>query len=153
MRLLTSCLTPCKAILFGTLLGLLPVLFTQTARAELVVVVSAKNPLTTLSEDQVASIFLGRSGYFSGSNDAAMPVDLPDDSPARSEFYRQVTGKSASQLKAYWSKLIFTGQAQPPREVADAAALKKLLDTRPAAIGYIDKNEVDASLKIVLTLH
>lgn len=135
-----------------TLIGASLGLFAQASMAELVVVVAAKNPLASLSEDQVANIFLGRSS-FSMSGEDAVPIDLADDSPARAEFYRQVAGKSGAQLKAYWSKLIFTGRAQPPREVADAAALKKLLESKPAAIGYLDKNDVDASVKVVLTLH
>ena len=137
-----------RVALIGASLGL----FAQGSMAELVVVVSAKNSLTGLSEDQVANIFMGRSS-FSMSGEDAVPIDLAEDSAARAEFYRQVTGKSSAQLKAYWSKLIFTGRAQPPREVTDAAALKKLLDSRPSAVGYLDKNDVDASVKVVLSLH
>lgn len=137
-----------RTALIATSLGL----FAQVSMAEMVVVVSAKNPLAALTEDQVANIFLGRTS-FSMSGEDAVPVDLGEETAARTEFYRQVTGKSGAQLKAYWSKLIFTGQAQPPREVTDPAALKKLLDSRPAAIGYMDKNDVDSSVKVVLTLH
>jgi ABC-type phosphate transport system substrate-binding protein len=137
-----------RATLIGTVLGL----SAQASMAELVVVVSAKNPLAALTENQVANIFLGRSS-FPMSGEDAVPVDLAEDSAVRAEFYRQVTGKSGAQLKAYWSKLIFTGRAQPPREVPDAAALKKLLDSKPAAVGYLDKNDVDASVKVVLPLH
>ncbi|MCY0389472.1 phosphate ABC transporter substrate-binding protein [Robbsia sp. Bb-Pol-6] len=118
------------------------------ARAELVVVVSEKNPLATLTEDQVADIFLGRTGYFPGGGPAT-PIDQSDDSPSRAEFYRTTTGKSPAQLKVYWSKLIFTGRGQPPREVGDAAAVKKLLIARPDTIGYIDSGEQDPRLKVI----
>ncbi|MGI4857349.1 MAG: phosphate ABC transporter substrate-binding protein [Janthinobacterium lividum] len=118
------------------------------ARAELVVVVSDKNPLATLTENQVADIFLGRTGYFPGGGPAT-PIDQPDDSPSRAEFYRVITGKSPAQLKVYWSKLIFTGRGQPPREVGDAAAVKKLLIARPDTIGYIDSSDQDPRLKVI----
>jgi ABC-type phosphate transport system substrate-binding protein len=126
-------------------------LFATEAMAEVVVVVSAKNTNSALSEAQVADIFLGRVSYFP-SGEEAVPVDLPDDSPLRSDFYRDCTGKSASQLRAYWTKLIFTGRAQPPRELPDAAAIKRFMQTRPSAIGYIDRKDVDASVKVVLSL-
>lgn len=136
-----------KAGLVGGLLGLV----TQASMAELVVVVSAKSPIVALTETQVADIFLDRTSYFP-SGDEAVPIDQSDDTASRIEFYKKVTGKSAPQLKAYWSKLIFTGRGQPPREVLDAAAMKKTLAAMPGSIGYIDKNEVDARVKTVLTL-
>jgi len=35
----------------------------------------------------------------------------------RDDFYNKVTGKSAAQMKAYWSKIIFTGKANHPRKL------------------------------------
>lgn len=137
-----------RVVLLGLVLGLTA----QASMAELVVVVSASNPLAELSRDQVADIFLGRSAYFPGGG-AAVPLDLAEDVASRAEFYRTITGKSAAQLKAYWSKLIFTGQGQPPRELPDAAAVKKAIVAKPDSIGYIDRSELDASVKAVLTPH
>ncbi len=120
--------------------------------AQLIVVVSNKSTLTALSEQQIADIFLGRAAYFPGGG-SAIPVDLPEDAAARSEFYRRITGKSSSQMKAYWSKLIFTGRGQPPREVQDPAAIKRALAETPNAIGYMDSRDIDASVKPLLTLN
>jgi hypothetical protein len=36
-----------------------------------------------------------------------------------------VTDKEASQAKALWSKLVFTGKATMPKEAANSAAVKK----------------------------
>jgi ABC-type phosphate transport system substrate-binding protein len=127
-------------------------LFASQAWAEIVVVVSAKNPVGALSEAQVADIFLGRTSAFP-SGQEAVPLDQPEDSLARAEFYSECMGKSSSQLRAYWSKLIFTGRGQPPREFADANAIKRYLQSRPSAIGYMDRQDVDASVKVVLSLH
>ena len=69
----------------------------------------------------------------------------------RDDFYNKVTGKSAAQMKAYWSKIIFTGKGQPPKEVADNAAVKKLVADSPSAIGYIDKSALDSSVKAVFS--
>ncbi|MGI4982266.1 MAG: phosphate ABC transporter substrate-binding protein [Janthinobacterium lividum] len=124
---------------------------TPAARTEILVVVSEKNPLATLTENQVADIFLGRTGYFPGGG-PAVPIDQPEDARSRAEFYGTVTGKSPAQLKAYWSKLIFTGRGQPPREVSDAAAVKKLLIARPDMIGYIDSSDQDPRLKVIRIL-
>jgi ABC-type phosphate transport system substrate-binding protein len=120
--------------------------------AELVVVVPAKSPVTALSENEVADIFLGRTSQVPGGG-TVVPIDLADDAATRGKFYRIVCGKSPAQLRAYWSKLVFTGSGQPPREVADVQALKKLIAGGTNAIAYIDSGQLDASVKAVLTLH
>ena len=112
------------------------------AMAEIVVVVNPKAAESSLTKDQVAQFFLGKST-------AMTPVDQPDGTPARTEFYKKVTDKDASQVKAVWSKLVFTGKATMPKEVGDSAAVKKAVAADPKGIGYIDKSAVDASVKVV----
>jgi ABC-type phosphate transport system substrate-binding protein len=119
------------------------------AAAEVVAVVSAKNPVTTLSKNQVVDIFLGRASRFP-SGSPAMAIDQVEGSAARDEFYLEFAGKSAAQLTAHWSKIIFTGRGHPPREVANSIEVKKHLVANPNAIGYIEKNLVDSSVKVLL---
>ena len=53
-----------------------------------------------------------------------------------------MAGKSPAQMKAYWSKIIFTGRGQPPKEVPNSAAVKKGIVENPAVIGYVELNMV-----------
>lgn len=112
--------------------------------AEVVVVVNPKNASGAMTSDQAAQFFLGKSTLMT-------PIDQPEGSPLRAEFYKKVADKDASQAKALWSKLVFTGKATMPKEVADNAAVKAAVAANPKAIGYIDKSAVDASVKVVLT--
>jgi ABC-type phosphate transport system substrate-binding protein len=113
------------------------------AFADVVVVVNAANS-DAVSKDQIASVFLGKST-------ALTPIDQADGSAIRGEFYKKVADKDAAQAKALWSKLVFTGKATPPKEVASSADVKKAIAANPKAIGYIEKSAVDASVKVVLT--
>jgi ABC-type phosphate transport system substrate-binding protein len=115
------------------------------ALAEVVVVVNPKAAESSMSKEQVAQFFLGKSS-------ALTPVDQPEDAPLRAEFYKKVTDKDASQAKALWSKLVFTGKATLPKEVANSAAVKSAIAANPKAIGYIEKSAVDASVKVVLSV-
>ena len=126
-------------------------LYAQAASSEVVVIVSSKNPLTVLSVEQVSDIFLGKTASFPDGT-AAIPVDQSETSLLRQEFYVKTTGKTAQLLKAYWSKMIFTGRGEPPREVSDSATVKKMVAENPHYIGYVDKNMVDANVKVVLTV-
>ena len=119
------------------------------ARAEEVVaVVSSKSPVTSLSAAQVADIFLGKTSRFPDGSQA-VPIDQPEDSPERDRFYAQYTGKSPAQVKAHWSKIIFTGRGQPPAQAANGAEVKKMIAQNPSAIGYIDPTLVDDSVRVV----
>ena len=110
--------------------------------------VSAKNPLTTLSTNQVEDIFLGRMTHFPDGR-RAVPIDQAEGSPARDAFYLKFAGKSPAQIKAYWSKIIFTGRGQPPRAVSNDAEVKKLIRANQDDIGYIDESMVDSSVKVL----
>lgn len=114
------------------------------ALAEVVVVVNPKSAESSMTKDQVAQFFLGKSS-------AMTPVDQPESAPIRAEFYKKVTDKDASQVKSLWSKLVFTGKATMPKEAADSAAVKKAVASDPKAIGYIEKSAVDASVKVIFT--
>ncbi len=108
-----------------------------------VVIVSPKNT-TAVNAALVSNIFLGKSTELTA-------IDLPEGNAMRDAFYTKATGKEGAQLKAYWAKLVFTGKAQPLKELANDAEVKKFVANNPNAIGYIDKAAVDGSVKVVLT--
>ncbi|MES2260922.1 MAG: hypothetical protein V4724_20580 [Pseudomonadota bacterium] len=115
------------------------------AAAETVVIVSAKNPATRMFSEQASQFFLGKSTMFT-------PIDQAEGSSIRNDFYQKVTDKDPAQVKAHWSKLVFTGKAQPPKEYKTGAEVRKAVADDPKAIGYIDKANVDDSVKVILTL-
>jgi ABC-type phosphate transport system substrate-binding protein len=114
------------------------------ALAQVVVVVNPKAAESTMTKEQIAQFFLGKST-------AMTPIDQPDGAPLRADFYKKVADKDAAQAKALWSKLVFTGKATMPKEVADSAAVKAAVAANPKAIGYIEKSAVDATVKVVHT--
>ncbi|MES2258168.1 MAG: hypothetical protein V4724_06595 [Pseudomonadota bacterium] len=114
-------------------------------QAETVVIVSQKNPATRMFSEQAAQFFLGKSTMFT-------PIDQAEGSPIRAEFYHKVAEKDPAQVKALWSKLVFTGKATPPKEYKTSAEVKKAVAEDPKAIGYIDKSAVDDTVKVILTL-
>jgi hypothetical protein len=116
----------------------------QVRAGELVVIVNSG--AEGISRDQIADLYLGRSSGLT-------PIDQPANSPIYAEFYKKATGRDVAQVKAIWSKIIFTGRGLPPKQMADSVAVKKAVAANPKAIGYIDKSAVDASVKVALTLN
>jgi ABC-type phosphate transport system substrate-binding protein len=91
---------------------------------------------------------LGKASRFPDGSQA-IPIDQAEGSAVRDEFYDKVAGRSAAQIKAYWSKIIFTGRGQPPPSVSNNVEMKKRIGENPAAIGYIDRSMVDDSVRVV----
>jgi hypothetical protein len=129
------------ARLSGFICGL--ALATQVWAGEIVVIMAPN--AAPLTKEQVANVFLGRALDYK-------PVDLPESTNTRTDFYKKATDRDASQVKAAWARLMFTGHGQPPKVLADAAAVKKAVAADPKSVGYIDKADVDSTVKVVFTL-
>ncbi|HEY0961718.1 MAG TPA: phosphate ABC transporter substrate-binding protein [Pseudomonadales bacterium] len=130
------------------LIAWLMALNSDGASAEVVAVVSAQSTITALSPTEIADIFLGKRARLPGGG-TAVPIDQAEDSPEREEFYVRYAGRTPVEMKMHWSKLIFTGRGQPPRQVRDAEAVKAALAAQPNAIGYLDRRYVDESLTVL----
>jgi ABC-type phosphate transport system substrate-binding protein len=130
---ITGC---CIVILLSLGLG-------QALAGELVVIVNSA--ATGINKEQVADLYLGRSSGWT-------LIDQAANSPIYVEFYRKATGRDIAQVKAIWSKILFTGRGLPPKQMMDSAAVKKAVAGDPKAIGYIEKSAVDNSIKVALTL-
>jgi ABC-type phosphate transport system substrate-binding protein len=121
------------------------------AFADVVVIVNPKNPVSSLTAQQVAQIYLGRAGVFP-SGGAVTPLDLKEGASARDDFYTKVAEKTPGQLKAYRARQMFSGNGAPPREIASDADMRKAVASDPTAIGYIDRSALDGTVKQVLTV-
>ena len=131
-----------KKIMFSLLLML-----STAAQAEPVVVVSASSSLGALTQDEVRQIFNGQTRRVSGIS--VKPLDLPSRGGARNDFYQQVLGKSAEQMKSYWARMIFTGRGMPPREVSSEQEMVMLVGSNRNFVGYLDAALVTPDLKVV----
>lgn len=114
------------------------------ALADVAVIINP-SATSTPSQADVANIFLGKDKSFKG-------VDLKDWTPAKESFYTTVTKKNESQLKSYWSGLIFTGKGQPMTSVENDAAMIAKVAAETDAIGYVDSAAVNDSVKVLFTL-
>ncbi|NUZ09466.1 phosphate ABC transporter substrate-binding protein [Pseudoalteromonas sp. McH1-7] len=103
---------------------------------------------SALDESEIKQIFIGKAKSFSDGS-KALPITQVDGSSVTDEFNEKVLNKSSSQLKAYWSKLVFTGKGTPPKEAADDAEVIKLVASNPNLIGFVSSGAADGSVKVV----
>jgi hypothetical protein len=100
------------------------------------VIVSSQSELTALNRKQVMGLFLGRSRSFpNGIN--AKAFDHEVDSTIRARFFESLTGKSISDIDAYWARLRYSGRASPPKVIDNMAEILKEVSQNLHAIAYI----------------
>ena len=115
-----------------------------TVQAEEIVVIV--NPAAApISKEQIADLYLARSSGWT-------LIDQTAGSAIYVEFYKKATGRDIAQVKAIWSRILFTDRGVLPKQLRDSAAVKKAVAADPKAVGYIEKSAVDASVKVALPL-
>ena len=119
------------------------------AQAEVAVIIAADNGATA-SPAEISRMFLGKLKKF-GDGSKVEVVYAKEGSATRSEFDKKALGKSPSQIKAYWSKLLFSGKGSPPKELGSDAEIKAKVAAGGGVIGYIDASAVDGTVKVIGT--
>lgn len=135
----------------ASMLGGVCVINAHNATAGVVVIVHPSNQLATLTDSDVQKIYLGKVTHFPGGT-TIDAVDQAEAEPTRKMFYQQVVRKDGAQLKAYWAKIIFTGDGLPPEAKGNSTAVKAWVASHPDAIGYIDEAALDQTVKPVFRL-
>ena len=123
----------------------LTALLALPARAELVVVVSS-HASAPPSIEVVCQAYLGKTKV-------PEPINMPEKHALRDEFYSKACHKDPTQVRSIWAKLLFTGNGSLPKEADQPNEVKKLSAADPNRVGYLEKKDVDASLKVIASLN
>lgn len=115
--------------------------------AKVVVIVNVTNT-ATLSDNDLSSLFLGKSKSFPNNN-KAQAINLNYGNETRKAFEKSILKKTSSQVKAYWSKLLFSGKGKPLKELSSDAEVIAFVAENPNAIAYIDASNINGSVKVV----
>jgi hypothetical protein len=118
------------------------------AGSDLVVVVNSHVAVQKLNQDDVINIYMGRYRRLP-TGIAAYPIDQPEESELKAEFYRKLVNKSLTDISAYWARLVFSGKTAPPRQAAGHTEAIKLLNSVPGAMVYLERNQVDSRFRVV----
>lgn len=138
-----------RLLVGATLLGCL---FSSVAFAEIAVITNTGTGVSSLNAKQVKAIFLKKAKTFPDGA-AVVPGDQAEGSSIRDDFGKKVLKKKPKQLKAYWSKRVFSGKAMPPTKIGDDAAVKAWIAKTPGSIAYIDAGAVDNTVKVLLKVN
>jgi ABC-type phosphate transport system substrate-binding protein len=130
------------------ILGLCISLFASFACAqEFVVIVHPEANVGAADEDSIKRLYLGKTSQLLGIR--LTPSDLPEGHSVRDAFYEKVVNKDASQLKAYWAQLIFTGGGSPPTVNSTDQSMVQWVAAKQSSIGYVSADTDVDSVKVI----
>lgn len=131
-------------IIFVTLLIVSPGI---SFAAQLYVVASNNLRGENFSQADIKRILLGE---ISNIKNARVNLIYPSYSSAEIETLSKFVGKGGSvrNLKAYWSKMIFTGKGIPPATANSVEELKQLM----AKENSIGVSSVEAGMNVIYTI-
>jgi len=123
--------------------------FSQFTLASITVIVHPSNN-NDLNKSAITRLFLGKTKKFPDGT-LAIPLNQNESENITEEFNHKALKKSSSQLKAYWSKLVFTGKGTPPKSAGGNKAVLEIVSQNPNVIGYINSDIVNDKVKAITT--
>lgn len=112
-----------------------------------VVVVNESAPEMTKTE--IIDFYLGRVQTMSNGKKIEL-LQPTTESEIRKKFELKVVGRNSTQLKALWTKLVFSGAATPPMDLDESEIIKRVARNE-SGVGYVsDKSLVVPGVKVVL---
>jgi hypothetical protein len=124
----------------------------SAAPEEVDVVVNKTNNIGPLSREVVRKMFIGERSSWPGGKRITVLMLAPD-LPERFVILQAVFQMNESEYTKYFLQAAFTGRVLgAPRDLPSAAQMKAHLAANPNAIGYLRKEDVDDSVKVVLRL-
>lgn len=122
--------------------------FSLYSHAEYVVIVNKSNT-TAISQADIERMYLAKTNAFSDGA-LAIPLNHEEGTAIRIAFDQEIVGRSESQMKAYWARLLFTGRATPIKQMANDAEMMELVAKNPSTIGYVKSSSADDTVKVLM---
>ncbi|CBL43668.1 conserved hypothetical protein [gamma proteobacterium HdN1] len=121
----------------------------ESVRADIAVIVHPSNPVKSMDEEDLRRIYMGRMRLFPGTSLGVEAVDLPEENPRFVEFYQSLTHLAPARLRRQRASFLFSGKGRLPRVVESEAEVLRFVTESPAAIGYLDKSQVNGAVRVV----
>jgi ABC-type phosphate transport system substrate-binding protein len=108
---------------------------TTSAAGDIVIVANPEAGVDSLSKSDLESIMLGKKKKWDSGTKIKIAILKAGDT--HEAFTKEYTGKTASQFKSYWKKLVFTGEGIQPKSFKTEDELVAYVAKTKGAVGYI----------------
>lgn len=125
--------------------------FSPFTRADILLIVNAKNSIDKLEKKQVIDLYMGRVSVYPNQQPAQI-FDIKEGSPLREIFYRLLTGKTEAQVDAYWATLLFAGKMAPPKQLSSEKEVIDAVHKNPHGMAYVRSQNLPTTVKVVFEI-
>ncbi len=123
----------------------------SAANADLAIIAHPDYQGGELDQEMVKGLFLRESLTFPSGHRASL-INHAKGSPDRKHFFEYVLQMEEKRLKRYWARKVSIGKKGSPKELNSHKDVLDWIAHTPLGIAYIDKNLVDDSVKVLLTV-
>lgn len=120
-----------------------------TARVPLAVIVNRSNPVESIGQAELRTLFLGERTAWPHGRRVTLVLREPGQ-PERTAALRLIYGMSEDDMARHFIHQTFSGSAAAgPRAMATPEGVKRFVFNVPGAIGVIRLADVDDTVKVV----
>lgn len=123
---------PIAALIIFLLLSI-----SQAHAAEIAVIVNASGPLVSVSEADIADIYLGEKRF---QDDIKIVPLLYPEGAVKESFLRETVRMTQKEYKLYWTKKIFQEGTPIPKTPAGPADIVNTVKETEGAIGFLPRD-------------
>ena len=121
---------------------LIALLFASLYPNEYVLVTNQTSKVKQLSLHEIQALYLAKK------RGSIVVINQCPSCVARGSFEKNILKQNRSRLNAYWIKQHYLG-IRPPKVIQSEQGVKLFLKNFENSIGYIDKANIDNSLKVI----
>jgi ABC-type phosphate transport system substrate-binding protein len=119
---------------------------------EVDVIVNKANPTGDLPLVDARKFFMGDKSTWANGKRVTILMLAPGQ-PERAVALREIYKMSEGDYAKYFMQAAFQGKvAAPPKDVASGAQMKQAIADNAGAIGYVKKEDVDDTVKVILKI-
>lgn len=110
--------------------------FIQNAKADVVIIVNEKNPVSSISVSELEKFFMKKERKWS-NGDPVRFFDYRDENDNRKNFLKTFIKKTSREIELYWiGEKIYTGNIAPI-QISSDSMMTSMVSRFPGGIGYI----------------
>lgn len=124
---------------------------THISWADIAVIVHPSNH-SEFNQAVIRQMFLGKKQtYSNGAKITVFELATPSSENQRL-FFEKLLEKDKNTLQAYWARMLFSSKAMPPIKLNSNTTMKYTVANTLLALGYIDTQYLDDTVKVVLII-
>ena len=132
-------------LVFGTFINVSSVTEVYGAQDDIVFISHSNAKDSSLTVDQVISIYLGRKSKWSDGT-SVVPIQFGETNAATKVLLKDFLDFKPKEYKEYWRKQLFAGRLLPPVRVQENEEMLKMVSSELGAFGFLAKEDASEAV-------